>query len=417
MNQVGKNGQGKQRAISMMHNVEKNLRHLLQLRYGIIGDSSIVQKAIETLEQVAPTDISVLITGETGTGKEVFANAIHGLSNRKKFPFVSVNCGAIPETLLESELFGHEKGAFTGAVEQRKGFFEAADKGTIFLDEIGEMPLGTQVKLLRVLENGQFSRLGSSDVRRVDVRIIAATNRNLEKESLDGKFRQDLFFRLNSVHIKLPPLREHLQDIPLLVDFFAERITDKLKIQYDGISSESLAILQSLPWTGNTRELRNLIETLVTIEKGAYITPVLLQKYIPRALPEYKFRSIPSESSLIKVPKTHNVEDNETIMFRTLLEIKNDISDIKRFLGKLAADIDGLYQEVDVIKNNQINIKEKNEHSDLVPNDFVTIAELEKMLIINTLQKLENNRRKAANALGISERTLYRKIDEYKIDI
>ncbi|HOQ49187.1 MAG TPA: sigma-54 factor interaction domain-containing protein, partial [Candidatus Kapabacteria bacterium] len=203
--------------------IKRDFRYLLQLRYGIIGDSPEIQKAIETLEMVAPTDLTVLITGETGTGKEVFANAIHSLSNRRKFPFISVNCGAIPETLLESELFGSEKGAYSGAVETRKGFFETADKGTIFLDEIGEMPIGTQVKLLRVLETGQFSRLGSPEIRKVDVRVIAATNRNLEDEVAKGNFRQDLFFRLNAVQIELPPLREHVQDIPLLVEYFAER--------------------------------------------------------------------------------------------------------------------------------------------------------------------------------------------------
>ena len=240
-------------------------------RFGIIGNSPKMLTALEKLIQAAPTELNVLITGETGTGKEVFAKAIHGLSNRKNNPFVSVNCGAIPENLLESELFGNEKGAFTGAVEQRIGFFETAHKGTIFLDEIGEMPVSTQVKLLRVLESGEYSRLGSSAVRKVDARLVAATNRDLEKEVRRGNFRQDLFFRLKSVHIILPPLREHPADIPYLIDFFAEKVCKKLNLFYHGFDNDSLSILKSLPWPGNTRELKNLIETIITLEKGEQI--------------------------------------------------------------------------------------------------------------------------------------------------
>lgn len=408
---AGKNGLKNVRTVDMQ-TIKKDFRHLLQLRYGIIGDSPEIQSAVETLEQVAPTDLTVLITGETGTGKEVFANAIHNLSLRKKNAFVSVNCGAIPETLLESELFGNEKGAFTGAVEQRKGFFETADKGTIFLDEIGEMPIGTQVKLLRVLESGEFSRLGSSDVRKVDVRVIAATNRRLEDEVADGNFRQDLFFRLNSIQIKLPALRTHLQDIPLLVDFFAEKTADKLKLKYQGISVEAVSLLKALPWPGNTRELKNLIETIVTLEKGAFIVPEMLIKFIPPALPEYKFRQTPNESSLVKVQKPDSYEEDSALLFRTLLEIKNDISDVKRFLGKIATDIDGIYSELDDLKT----VRSSRPNVEFDSDDSIpTLEEMEKALIIKALQKTENNRRQAAVALGISERTLYRKLDEYGI--
>jgi len=205
----------------MSESTTSSVIQLLQLRYGIIGKSPLIVEAIEQLIQVAPTDLTVLITGETGTGKDVFARAIHGLSPRRKAPFISVNCGAIPETLLESELFGHEKGAFTGAVEQRKGFFEVANNGTIFLDEIGEMPIGTQVKLLRVLESGEFTRLGSTQVIKVNVRIIAATNRDLAYEVRKGTFREDLYYRLKAVHLHLPPLRKRPEDVPLLVEYIA----------------------------------------------------------------------------------------------------------------------------------------------------------------------------------------------------
>jgi len=391
-------------------NIKRDFRYLLQLRYGIIGDSPEIQKAIEILEMVAPTDLTVLITGETGTGKEVFANAIHSLSNRKKFPFVSVNCGAIPETLLESELFGSEKGAYTGAVETRKGFFETADKGTIFLDEIGEMPIGTQVKLLRVLETGQFSRLGSPEIRKVDVRVIAATNRNLEDEVSKGNFRQDLFFRLNAVQIELPPLREHVQDIPLLVEFFAERIAEKYKFKFEGISYEAITILKSLPWPGNIRQLKNLVETIVTLEKGAFITREVLLKYIPPALPEHKPGEIPKTNSIVAISK--DLPDNETsIIFKSILEIKSDIADIKHFLGRIADNFDLLFEEIHSLKQ---NLNFQNEISE----NEITIKPLElieKEMIIAALNKFSNNRRMAARALGISERTLYRKLIEYGI--
>jgi len=227
--------------------MEQSFTESIQQRYGIIGSSKEIQEALHTLIQVAPTDLSVLISGETGTGKEVFAQALHGLSKRRKNPFISVNCGAIPETLLESELFGHEKGAFTGAIEQRIGFFEAANHGTIFLDEIGDMPYPLQVKLLRVLESGEFSRVGSSTVQKVDVRIVAATNRILTDDVVQGKFREDLMFRLNSVNIQLPPLRLHPEDIPDLVEHFAERTAEKIGVDFKGISNDALSMLQHLP--------------------------------------------------------------------------------------------------------------------------------------------------------------------------
>ncbi len=396
--------------------IHRSFRHLLQLRYGIIGDSPEIQKAVEALEMVSPTDLTVLITGETGTGKEVFANAIHGLSNRKKYPLISVNCAAIPETLLEAELFGSEKGAYTSSVELRKGFFETADKGTIFLDEIGEMPIGTQVKLLRVLESGEFSRLGSSDIRKVDVRVIAATNRSLEDEVAMGNFRQDLFFRLNSVQIKLPPLRSHLQDIPLLVDYFGEKITEKLKVRFEGISSDAITVLKSLPWQGNIRELKNLIDTIVTIEKGAFITPEMLLKYIPPALPEYKSREIPNSSSIVSLQSKEEFEADSALIFRTLLDIKNDIADIKRFLGKIANDLDALYGEVGEIGATVNHYNSKASASQAFDDEIQSLDEIEKIMIIKALKRFDNNRRQAAFALGISERTLYRKINEYGLE-
>jgi transcriptional regulator with PAS, ATPase and Fis domain len=376
-----------------------------------------MQEAIQRLQQAAPTDLTVLITGETGTGKEVFANAIHGLSHRKKYPFVSVNCGAIPETLLESELFGHEKGAFTGAIEQRKGFFETAHKGTIFLDEIGEMPIGTQVKLLRVLESGTFSRIGSSDITRVDVRVVVATNRDLEKEVARGNFRQDLFFRLNSVHIVLPPLRHHLEDLPLLIEYFANRACDKLGLKFDGISPGALSVLRSMPWPGNVRELKNLIETVITLEQATYITQDTLRRYIPAALPPPELSPLPYDKTIVKYTDFEETKKFELeLVFRTLLEMKNDISEMKR-------DLDFLTQKAEIISDNVIDIQP------VVPTDEVyadtpfefnddnlNLDEWEKKLITYALKKFDNNRRLAARALGISERTLYRKLEKFGME-
>lgn len=391
-----------------------DFRRELQLRFGIIGDSEPIQKAIDTLVEVAPSELAVLITGETGTGKEVFANAVHSLSARKNKPFVSVNCGAIPETLLESELFGHEKGAFTSAIEQRVGFFEAANKGTIFLDEIGEMPIGTQVKLLRILETGEFSRLGSSSINRVNVRLIAATNRNLENEVQAKNFRQDLFYRLNSVNIVLPALKNHIQDIPQLVDYFANRLCAKNGIIFQGITEDAISILKSLPWQGNIRELKNLIEKIVTLEKGSVIGVGVLRKYIPPALPEYSADWNNQNTALVKTSH-QEIMSSDALLLRTLLEIKQDISDIKLALGKIGSAFHNLSGEVNSLKDSLIvnfdSIKYEVEN-----NEIITISDMEKRLIANTLQKYQNSKRRTAQALGISERTLYRKIKEHNLD-
>jgi DNA-binding NtrC family response regulator len=397
--------------------IDQNILHLLQLRYGIIGTSAPMRRAIERLVQVAPTDLTALITGETGTGKEVFANAIHGLSKRKKFPFVSVNCGAIPEALLESELFGHEKGAFTGAVEQRKGFFETAHQGTIFLDEIGEMPIATQVKLLRVLENGEFSRIGSSSVLKVDVRVVAATNRDLEYEVRRGNFRQDLFFRLNSVHIILPPLRQHAEDIPLLVESFAQRCCEKANIEFEGISDDALEVLQNLPWHGNIRELRNTIETMVTLEQGAFITPEMLRRYITPTLPP---PTEGRETAIVHVPHAKHDEPDLNVVYRSLLEMRHDISDVKNVLKALIEGLPNMQfanfiQPEEKIEEPQPETKvEETTHRIILEDDF-RLEEAERKLIIASLKRFEGNRRLASKALGISERTLYRKLGEYNL--
>lgn len=387
---------------------------LLEKKFGIIGVAEPMRKAKKLLLKAAPTELSVLITGETGTGKEVFAKALHGLSKRRGNNFVSVNCGAIPETLLESELFGHEKGAFTSAVDQRKGFFETADKGTIFLDEIGEMPVETQVKLLRVLESGEFSRLGSSDNRKVDVRVIAATNRELEERVEQKQFRQDLYFRLRSVHIQLPSLREHPEDIEPLFYYFANKTANNIGLDFKGISHEALEILKSQSWEGNVRELKNLIDTMLTLEAKEFIEAENVTKYIRPSLP----RHTKSRQTAL-VPTTKSSDDNPNlelgIIFRTLLEIKNDIQDLKHEVHFNSIKLDEI-----VANQNEIMIQtadEVIENDEMLEGfDTLNLADIEKRLIVFSLNRFDGNRRLAAKELGISERTLYRKLKQYDLD-
>jgi DNA-binding NtrC family response regulator len=396
----------------------RNVKDLIQQQYLIIGKSPLVTDAVDVLLQVAPTDLSVLITGETGTGKEIFAKAVHGLSKRKKKPFLSVNCGAIPENLLESELFGHEKGAFTGAIDQRTGFFEAANGGTLFLDEIGDLPLLTQVKLLRVLESGEFLRLGSSQIQKCDVRIIAATNYNLDQQVVDGKFRQDLFFRLNSVHIYLPSLREHPEDLILLVDYFGGLVCEKLGLKFEGIADDALNIMKSLPWNGNVRELKNIVNTIITLEKTPYITTDSLRKYMPAALPPSSgqmFNATPKSTSSALVPtkKNFNMNNEVEMLYKTLFDIRNELSEVRLALTKLWEQMSSI--KSDTSNLNYIRHQELSTIESVMENENLTIAELERKMIVSALKKYSGNRRKAADALGISQRTIYRKIEDHNI--
>lgn len=377
----------------------------------IIGSSNATKDAVALVKQVAPTDLTVLITGETGTGKEVYANAVHQYGSRSKFPFISVNCGAIPETLLESELFGHEKGAFTGAIEQRKGFFEVAHRGTIFLDEIGEMPLGTQVKLLRVLESGEFSKIGSSENKRVDVRVVAATNRKLELEVEEKKFRRDLYFRLKGVEIHLLPLRERPEDIKSLVEYFSKKVCNKLGLKFQGISDEAMYIFNTLPWPGNVRELKNLIDTMLTLEKTAFIEVDILKKYIPRALPAPNLEPMQNNISIVPVQRNRQYDSVEfEIIFKSLLELKSDLADVKNKLYDISWDVQELKQELN--DKAEIIPQAKIEDEITINFDNMNLIEVEKKVLQLALKRFDGNRRLAAAALGISERTLYRKLSD-----
>ncbi|HBB25772.1 MAG TPA: sigma-54-dependent Fis family transcriptional regulator [Bacteroidetes bacterium] len=399
--------------------VSRQLLRQLAVRFGLVGESPQMVQAMTRLLQVAPTDLTVLVTGETGTGKEVFAHAVHDLSTRKKAPFVSVNCGAIPETLLESELFGAEKGAFTGSVEQRKGFFETANRGTIFLDEIGEMPIATQVKLLRILESGEYSRLGSSDVLKVDVRVVAATNRDLAYEVRQGRFRQDLFFRLNSVNIHLPPLRQHPDDIEHLVEHFAQKAADKNIVTYEGIDQAALNLLHRQTWPGNVRELRNVIETMVTLEQGARITEDMVLRYLPQNDSEQATVS----TALMNIPTSNGRPQDFDVqmLYRTLLQLSTDVAEVKSVLRHLLSmSVDAAAAPAPVHHNAvpfddglAIRPRTPMPSAPSTEADQLDLATLERQAIETALRRTQGNRRDAAKLLGISERTLYRKIDDY----
>jgi transcriptional regulator with PAS, ATPase and Fis domain len=388
---------------------------LLQWRYGIVGRSPALRRAMELLLQAAPTELTVLITGETGTGKELFARAIHGLSPRRRYPFVVLNCAAIPETLLESELFGNVRGAFTGAVTDRQGYFEIANRGTLFLDEIGELPPALQVKLLRVLETGEFSPLGSTEVRHTDVRLIAATNRDLERAVEEGTFRQDLFFRLNAVRIHLPPLRERPEDIPLLVEYIATRTCERLGIEFEGITPEALQLLQQYHWPGNVRQLRNLVETMVTLEHGRLITPELVRKYLPEERPTEAAMPVPVQRAIVALPRpTAPLAGFDTgLLYRVLLDIRSELSELRRAVALLAPTLELLEQKLERFEQH-LHSSDSDEHTIRLRDeaDF-RLQELERRLILAALKRFGGNRRRAARALGISERTLYRKLSEY----
>ena len=382
-------------------------RRRLQERTGIIGEAAPIQEVLVKIEQMAPVSSTVLIQGESGTGKELVAKGIHDLSPRRGGAFIAVNCAALPEGLLESELFGHEKGAFTGAAERRLGRFELADGGTIFLDEIGEIPLSTQVKLLRVLESRSFFRVGGTQPIKVDVRVIAATNRDLKERVSLGDFRDDLYYRLNVLNIYLPPLRERREDIPLLVRRFIREFATQHDRTFRGITPEALQRLVSAPWPGNVRQLRNLIESMVVLAPGTEIRasdipadilegPVLLPARLPAPA-----RELPSQEL--------------EFILRSLVDLRRQIEDLRRRLDQHpqrveVIDLGSRGPVVDVLPEAEIA------EDQIVYRPGMTMADVEKAAIEAALREARGNRRRAAEVLGIGERTLYRKIKSYRLD-
>jgi DNA-binding NtrC family response regulator len=374
----------------------------IQKESGIIGDSDAIRQLIETIDQVADTDISVLITGESGTGKELVAKAIHQNSRRRDKPFITVNCGAIPEGIIESELFGHEKGSFTGATNVRKGYFELADKGSIFLDEIGDLPIPTQVKLLRVLENLEFMRVGGTETIRVDVRFITATNKNLQKEVKKEHFREDLYFRLNAMHIHVPALRQRKEDIPLLVKKFAADFCRENHIDFKGFKEDALSLFRDYSWPGNIRELKNLVEKIIVLERGNEISESTLSRYLHSASEDNKNLPV-----LVDKPKE---EIEREFLLRVLLEIKGEIAQLRDLLLSRERPPYRFNALPEITSTDYIEDIENSSRED---SQEKSVSEMEKQLIQDTLAKTRGNKRQAAKLLGLSERTLYRKINRY----
>lgn len=383
--------------------------NLMKRETTIVGQSLPISQLKQLALQVAQTDITVLIIGETGSGKEVLARFIHANSLRADKSFIPVNCGAIPSGILESELFGHEKGAFTGAVQSRKGYFESADRGTIFLDEIGEMPIETQVKFLRVIETGEFQRVGSSESIYSDARIIAATNKNMYQAVAEKNFREDLFYRLRSVELQIPPLRERGRDILLLAENFVHEFEQKHKILFEGFSPDTTEMLMRYPWPGNVRELRNLIESLLVLEKGKYITSEILERHLVQRN-RYK--------SLVHDPAKS--EKNELqVIYSTMMQLRQEVSEIRQLLQHLVQtrpltplflpDVSATVPQCTPALKPAVE-----EHIHPAPTKVLrSLDEMEKKSIAEALESCHGNKRKTALALGITERTLYRKIKAY----
>ena len=405
-------------------------------RFGIVGNNTDLNNALNTALQVAPTDLSVLISGESGVGKEVFSQVIHQASKRKHEPFISINCGAIPEGTISSELFGHEKGAFTGAQETRKGYFETANGGTVFLDEVSEMPQETQARLLRVLESGEFIKVGSSVVQKTDVRIIAASNKSLLDQVKKGKFREDLYYRLNTIQIKIPSLRERGMDIHLLFRKFAADFAEKYNTTPVQLTSEAVQLLVNYRWPGNVRQLKHIAEQISVLSQSKLVDAIQLSDALPI---DQEHSNIPMVSS----DEGPGLNERE-LLYRVLFDLKKDVSDLKKVVVSLSAN-GNVSNDDYVVKNwanethssdtNRLMLPESNTQS-IAPTpitadheiqeeimdseheeEVLSIADMEKKMIQKALEKYKGRRKEAATELGISERTLYRKIKEYGIDL
>ncbi len=411
----------------------------IKQRFGIIGNAPLLNRALEVAIQVAPTDISVLVTGESGVGKEIIPQVIHQLSSRKHAEYIAVNCGAIPEGTIDSELFGHEKGAFTGATGSRQGYFEVADGGTIFLDEVAELPMQTQVRLLRVLETGEFIRVGSSKVMKTNVRVVAATNENMYKAIQSGKFREDLLYRLSTVPIALPPLRQRNEDIYLLFRKFASDFADKYRMPSIRLKEDAVEVLQQYNWPGNIRQLKNLVEQLSVIEREREIDGYRLSTYLPS----------PDDQTPVFVGTQESKIDERELMYKFLFDMKNDLNELKKLVVELInqkgeiqlsdgqrAMVNRLYSDIQITENrslpnpqpvqeavpvvNFVSNSEVEDEDDFEVHEIIqeslSLEDREKELIQKALDKHKGRRKQAAEELGISERTLYRKIKEYDIN-
>jgi transcriptional regulator with PAS, ATPase and Fis domain len=414
--------------------MESSTQNIKQ-RFGIIGNDPILNRSIAKAMRVSPTDISVLVTGESGVGKESFPKIIHQLSHRKHNKYIAVNCGAIPDGTIDSELFGHEKGAFTGANNARKGYFEVADGGTIFLDEVGELPLTTQVRLLRVLENGEYIKVGASEVQKTNVRIVAATNLDMEKAIQKGKFREDLYYRLSTVEIKIPPLRNRREDIHLLFRKFASDFAKKYNMPTIRLDENAQHLLNMYRWNGNIRQLRNVAEQLSVLEEKREVSSQLLQSYLP------EFNST-LPALINQNSSTDNFSNEREILYKILFDMKKDLNDLKKITSHLNSDnfksdlkekdynsLESLQEKLNEEKKTEIiefnekesifNSKEDKYHfaEEINEEETLSIHDIELELIKKALERNNGKRKAAAIELGISERTLYRKIKQHDIEL
>lgn len=401
-------------------------------RYNVVGNCDALNRALDIALQVAPTDLSVLIVGESGVGKEIIPRIIHDNSPRRREKYFAINCGSIPEGTIDSELFGHEKGSFTGAIGESDGYFGIANKGTIFLDEVGELPLATQAKLLRVLETGEYIRVGGQDIRKTDVRIVAATNVNMRKAVSEGKFREDLFYRLNTIPIQMPPLRDRGEDILLLFRLFAMQMAEKYHLPKITLSEDAKKILLHYKWPGNVRQLKNITEQMSVLSEQREITAEMLTNFIPRD-------SDTTQLAIIGKDGEHNYESERDILYQILYELRGNVSDLRRDLNKVRKQLEETralngaqgFEPLPEEHHNTMPIPRKHTLSETSPSnglvefadaeeisepEILNLSDVGRQMVEKALERNNGNRKKAAQELGISDRTLYRRIKQYGLD-
>ncbi|MCI6079949.1 MAG: sigma-54 dependent transcriptional regulator [Prevotella sp.] len=387
----------------------------IKQRYKIVGNCASLNHALDVALQVAPTDLSVLIVGESGVGKEVIPRVIHDSSPRRRGKYFAINCGSIPEGTIDSELFGHVKGSFTGAISDSPGYFGAADKGTLFLDEVGELPLATQARLLRVLETGEYIPVGATDVRKTDVRVVAATNVNMQRAISEGRFREDLYYRLNSIPIQMPPLRERGDDIPLLFRFFAMQMAEKYKMEKVVLTDGARDMLMKYKWPGNIRQLKNVTEQISILSPQRDITPEVLSEYIPQDIETTQLVSMSHKSD-----SDHSFEGEREILYKILFELRGHVNELTQELNELKKKLNTSTANTPAVAPTQNYLPRVAEDAVaeeyVEPTNSLNLETIEKQMLIKALERNNGNRKKAAEELGYSDRTLYRRLKQYGLE-
>lgn len=387
----------------------------IKQRYKIVGNCASLNHALDVALQVAPTDLSVLIVGESGVGKEVIPRVIHDSSPRRRGKYFAINCGSIPEGTIDSELFGHVKGSFTGAIGDSPGYFGAADKGTLFLDEVGELPLATQARLLRVLETGEYIPVGATDVRKTDVRVVAATNVNMQRAISEGRFREDLYYRLNSIPIQMPPLRERGDDIPLLFRFFAMQMAEKYKMEKVVLTDGARDMIMKYKWPGNIRQLKNVTEQISILSPQRDITPEVLSEYIPQDIETTQLVSMSHKSD-----SDHSFESEREILYKILFELRGHVNELTQELNELKKKLNTSTANTPAVASTQNYLPRVAEDAVaeeyVEPTNSLNLETIEKQMLIKALERNNGNRKKAAEELGYSDRTLYRRLKQYGLE-